>query len=115
MAAGIGCGLCIEESDKDPAGGPVDCHKEVAAPVLTCRFVQDRGNSFLSGCQRGLQAVRSVAVVPDAITLSPLPDGLFCGAVVLCQNPGGLPMPFTRGLPEWPPAPLVSSLPGYKV
>jgi len=56
-----------------------------------------------------------VAVILDAIALSPLPDGLFCGAVALCQDPGGLPMPFTRGLPEWPPAPLVLSLPSHEV
>ena len=36
-AAGIDCGLCIEDADKDPAGGPVYCHKEVATPVLICR------------------------------------------------------------------------------
>ena len=39
-APGIGCGLCIEDADKDPAGGPVDCHKEVATLVLICHLGQ---------------------------------------------------------------------------
>ena len=39
-AVGIGCGLCIEDADKNPAGGPVDCHKEVATPVLICHLGQ---------------------------------------------------------------------------
>ena len=39
-AAGIDCGLCIEDADKDPAGGPVYCHKEVATPVLICHLGQ---------------------------------------------------------------------------